>query len=162
MNPQPPRQPSRRIRAAAANKKRAARSARRGQDGTDEEAAPAAEMTTAGDDFLANYLDEVSDSEKNVERSASETSAMASLDVTKNHSRRQQRVVDSFLDGVKAVVDKSGKQKWATMLEETNNPHYLGCRRGSSEKVPRCFVELAGSITLRKGKLQMKCALIGK
>ena len=50
MNPPPPRQLSRRIRAATTKKKRAARSTR-GRDATDEVACPTAETTTAGDDF---------------------------------------------------------------------------------------------------------------
>ena len=50
MNPQPPRQLSRRIRAATTKKKRAVRSTR-GRDATDEVACPTAETTTAGDDF---------------------------------------------------------------------------------------------------------------
>ena len=56
---------------------------------------------------------------------------------------------NSFIAGIESVYTKDGKQKWAYMLEQVENPNYAP-GNSSSKTIPRAFVAVARNMTRAK------------
>ena len=62
------------------------------------------EAITAEDEFnIDTYLTEVSKVQENVERSEADKKAMTSMDITKQHHARKNKIEQSFLDGIAKI-----------------------------------------------------------
>ena len=110
------------------------------------QAAPEASIENQPFD-LSSYMHEVNELDVDVDRTGSETAALESLDVTKQHHYRQTKLEEDFIAGVGNVETSTGKKKWEKVLELVPNPNPTVGRRAMSKEVPRCFVELSGQIT---------------
>ena len=96
---------------------------------------------------IASILDKISAVEDNVDRSEVEATALGSLDITKRHQSRQNKLEEAFISALKSVVDRDGKMKYEDLLVKVENPYYNSRRSDSSKKVPKCFTLCSGKIT---------------
>ena len=106
----------------------------------------------AGNDVssnLSSYLEELKHIEEGVDRTREESRAIENLDITKQHASKAKSMEVSFVEGIAAVVDKNGKQKWEKMLKEVTNPNYTPGSR-QPKNVPLAFVAMAGKLLPEK------------
>ena len=102
---------------------------------------------------ISEYLDSRCDFENNVERSSIEIEALTKLDVTKKYYGKQNMMIQSFISGISAIVDKNGVQKWEKMLESVPNPFFANWKKGSKKMIQRCLVVCSGPKSILKRDL---------
>ena len=104
---------------------------------------------------IDDILREVNDINKNVIRTEEAEKALDNKGMTRSHWVRASKQEQSYLDGLAAVLDKDGKQKWASLLVEVPNPHKTNSRVGSerTDTVPKAFVVLSGAKMQKKVEL---------
>ena len=106
--------------------------------------APTTSTSTVTNSFdISSYYDEISAIENNVQRSAIEVLALKSSGVTAKHVKRANGLERDFLNGLEAIHDKNGNQKWEKMLEMEKNSNKVRVR--SSDEVPTAFSTCAGT-----------------
>ena len=102
--------------------------------------------SSSSDDFdFGSYMDRITRTETNVERSETEKLALKSSGVTLDHLKRAHKAEKSFLQGISSIRDTDLNLKWETMLEMVENPN-----KRSATEVHRVFVVCSGPPTRNK------------
>ena len=111
-------------------------------------------------DYYA-LLQEAEHNELDVERNEDEVAAINSNDITKEHFKRSNKLENDFLNAIANIMTRNGKQKWATLLAEVENPFFRATRKHRTckkEMVPLLVTACAGE--REKEKLELTNALI--